>query len=63
MRLVCAGVSLIPEASDPTHDNKAVMSEAPGGKGDECGHPKHAALPSKDSAIPGCDGFVPATQA
>lgn len=30
---------------------------------DECGHPKHAALHLKVTAISGCDGFVPAAQA
>jgi hypothetical protein len=30
---------------------------------DECGHPKHAALHLKVTAISGCDGFVPAGQA
>jgi hypothetical protein len=30
---------------------------------DECGHPKHAALHLKVTAISGCDGFVPADQA
>jgi hypothetical protein len=27
---------------------------------DECGHPKHAALHLKVTAISGCDGFKPA---
>jgi hypothetical protein len=30
---------------------------------DECGHPKHAPLHLKVTAISGCDGFVPAAQA
>lgn len=30
---------------------------------DECGHPKHAALHLKVTAISGCDGFVPAAAA
>jgi hypothetical protein len=30
---------------------------------DECGHPKHAPLHLKVTAISGCDGFVPAGQA
>jgi hypothetical protein len=30
---------------------------------DECGHPKHAALHLKVTAISGCDGFIPAAQA
>lgn len=30
---------------------------------DECGHPRHAALHLKVSAISGCDGFVPAAAA
>jgi hypothetical protein len=30
---------------------------------DECGHPKHAALHLKVTAISGCDGFVPAAEA
>jgi hypothetical protein len=30
---------------------------------DECGHPKHAALHLKVTAISGCDGFVPVAQA
>lgn len=30
---------------------------------DDCGHPKHAPLHLKVSAISGCDGFVPAAQA
>ncbi len=27
---------------------------------DDCGHPKHAGLHLKVTAISGCDGFVPA---
>jgi len=27
---------------------------------DECGHPKHASLHLKVTAISGCDGFIPA---
>ena len=30
---------------------------------DYCGHPKHAALHLKVTAISGCDGFVPAAEA
>ena len=30
---------------------------------DDCGHPKHAGLHLKVSAISGCDGFVPAAAA
>jgi hypothetical protein len=30
---------------------------------DECGHPKHAALHLKVTAISGCDGFVAAAEA
>jgi hypothetical protein len=30
---------------------------------DECGHPKHAGLHLKVTAISGCDGFVPAAAA
>ena len=30
---------------------------------DECGHPKHASLHLKVTAISGCDGFVPAAAA
>ncbi|HZQ44071.1 MAG TPA: hypothetical protein VFA99_12505 [Acidobacteriaceae bacterium] len=30
---------------------------------DECGHPRHASLHLKVSAISGCDGFVPAARA
>jgi hypothetical protein len=30
---------------------------------DDCGHPKHASLHLKVTAISGCDGFVPAAQA
>jgi hypothetical protein len=30
---------------------------------DECGHPKHASLHLKVTAISGCDGFVPAASA
>ena len=30
---------------------------------DDCGHPKHAALHLKVTAISGCDGFVPAAEA
>jgi len=30
---------------------------------DECGHPKHAPLHLKVTAISGCDGFVPAAEA
>lgn len=30
---------------------------------DDCGHPKHASLHLKVSAISGCDGFVPAAAA
>lgn len=30
---------------------------------DDCGHPRHAALHLRVSAISGCDGFVPAASA
>jgi hypothetical protein len=30
---------------------------------DECGHPKHAPLHLKVTAISGCDGFVAVAQA
>lgn len=30
---------------------------------DECGHPRHASLHLKVSAISGCDGFIPAAAA
>jgi hypothetical protein len=30
---------------------------------DECGHPRHASLHLKVTAISGCDGFVPAPSA
>ncbi|MGC2162050.1 MAG: hypothetical protein WA634_09100 [Silvibacterium sp.] len=30
---------------------------------DDCGHPKHAALHLKVTAMSGCDGFVPTAEA
>jgi hypothetical protein len=30
---------------------------------DECGHPRHASLHLKVTAISGCDGFIPAASA
>ena len=30
---------------------------------DDCGHPRHASLHLKVSAISGCDGFVPVASA
>ena len=36
--------------------------EAPGDVIEECGHPRHASLNLKVTAISGCDGFEPALQ-
>jgi hypothetical protein len=37
------------------------LQKAPDNFIDRCGHPKHADLHLKVSAISGCDGFLPAT--
>lgn len=37
--------------------------EAPPDLLDDCGHPRHASLNLKVTAISGCDGFVPAPRA
>ena len=34
--------------------------QAPESYVDECGHPRHAELNLKVTAVSGCDGFVPA---
>jgi hypothetical protein len=52
-----------PHPATPTliqiHDSK----QAPETFLDDCGHPKHAPLHLKVSAMSGCDGFTPAAAA
>jgi hypothetical protein len=39
-----------------------VSHEAPETLVDECGHPRHASLHLRVTAISGCEGFAPAAQ-